>query len=133
MANCIIFQITVVCDWESSRPLLCSKLITTFQDVLTDVKSGILLFFKLCTNRYSFGHSNAPLFHHHSLRGCRTVTWQSWRSKKNCGSFESPKPYLLVHNLKNSRIPLLMSVRTSWKVLIYYIGGILMILNRPPL
>ena len=36
------------------------------------------------------------------------------------GSFE--KPYLLALNLKNSIIPLLTSVRTSWKVTIYYIN-----------
>ena len=33
-----------------------------FQDVLTDVKSGILLFFKLCTDTYGLGLSNEPLF-----------------------------------------------------------------------
>ena len=32
------------------------------QDVLTDVKSVVMLFFKLCANRYGFGLSNEPLF-----------------------------------------------------------------------
>ena len=49
------------------------------------------------------------------------------------GSFESPKPYLFALYLKNSIIPLLTSVRTSLKVPIYYIKGVLMILNRTPL
>ena len=46
------------------------------------------------------------------------------------GSYESPKPYILVNNLKNSRIPLLTSVRMSWKVAINYINLVWMILNR---
>ena len=36
--------------------------IATFQDILKDVKSDILLFFKLCTDRYGLGLSNVPLF-----------------------------------------------------------------------
>ena len=36
--------------------------IVTFQDVLTDVKSGTMLFFKLSGNRYGLGLSNEPLF-----------------------------------------------------------------------
>ena len=34
----------------------------TCQDILTDVKSGTMLFFKLSANRYGFGLSNEPLF-----------------------------------------------------------------------
>ena len=56
-----------------------------------------------------------------------------WVTMIKSGSFESPKPYLLIHNFKNSRIPLWTSIRTSWKVTIYYIKGVLMILNRIPL
>ena len=56
-----------------------------------------------------------------------------WAMMIKSGSLESPKPYLLVHNLKNSRIPLLTSLRMSWKVAIYYIKWVLMILNRTPL
>ena len=68
--------------------------------------------------------------------GSPTLTGHSfaapWAMMIKSGSFESPKPYLLVHNLKNSRMPLLTSVRTSWKVAIYNIKGVLMILNRTP-
>ena len=56
-----------------------------------------------------------------------------WVTMTKSGSFESPKPYLLVHNLKNSRIPLLTSIRMSWKVAIYYTKRVFMILNRTPL
>ena len=44
------------------------------------------------------------------------------------GSFESSNPYLLALNLKNSLVPLLTSVRMFWKVPIYYINGVLVIL-----
>ena len=56
-----------------------------------------------------------------------------WVTMTKSGLFESPKPYLLVHNWRNSWIPLLASVRTSWKVVIYCIKGVLIILNHTPL
>ena len=71
------------------------------------------------------------------LFGLPTLTSHSfaapWVTILKSGSFESPKPYLFVHNLKNSKLPLLTSVRTSWKATIYFIKGVLMILNRTPL
>ena len=48
-------------------------------------------------------------------------------------SIESPKPYLLTLYLKNSIAVLVTSVWTCWNVPIYYINGVLMILNRTAL
>ena len=56
-----------------------------------------------------------------------------WAMMMKSGSFESPKSYLLALNLKNSIVPLLTSVRTSWKVTIYYINRALLILFGKPL
>ena len=56
-----------------------------------------------------------------------------WAMMMKSGSFESPKSYLLALNLKNSIVPLLTSVRTSWKVPIYYINRALLILKWKPL
>ena len=108
--------------------------------------------------------------HHHSSRGCKIVTCQSWKSEKSfamwvtlmwsgleswiffrsptlighnfaapwammmkSGSFESPKSYLLALYLKNCIVPLLTSVRTSWKVSIHYINRALLIFKWKPL
>ena len=51
-----------------------------------------------------------------------------WAMMMKSSSYESPKPYLLTLNLKNSISALLTSVKTCWKVPIYYINGVLVIL-----
>ena len=51
-----------------------------------------------------------------------------WAMMMKSSSFESPKLYLLTHNSKNSIAALLTPVRTWWKVLIYYINVVLVIL-----
>ena len=56
-----------------------------------------------------------------------------WAKMMKWSSFESPKPYLTILNKKNSIVPLLTSVRMCWKMEIYYINRVLMILNRTPL
>ena len=52
-----------------------------------------------------------------------------WAMMIKSDLYESPKPYLFAHNLENSIVPLLTSVRTSWKVSIYYINRALSKLN----
>ena len=51
-----------------------------------------------------------------------------WAMMMKSSSFESPKPYPLTFYLKNSIAALLISVRTCWKVPIYYINVFLVIL-----
>ena len=51
-----------------------------------------------------------------------------WAMMMKSSSFESPKLYLLTLNLKNIISALLTSVRTCWKVPIYYINRVLVIL-----
>ena len=53
-----------------------------------------------------------------------------WAMMMKISSFESPKLYLLTLNSNNSKAVLLTIVRTSWKLPIYYINRVLMILNR---
>ena len=80
-------------------------------------------------------HSSGPcgriFFRLPTLTGHSFAT--PWAMMMKSGSFESPKPYLLAPNLKNSIIPLLTSVRTSWKVTIYCINRALLILKWKPL
>ena len=52
-----------------------------------------------------------------------------WAMMMKSGSFENPMSYLLALNLKDCIEPLLASVRTSWRVPIYYITRGLLILK----
>ena len=56
-----------------------------------------------------------------------------WAMKMKSSTFESSKQYLLALHLKTSIVQLLTSVRMSWKVPIYDIIVVLMILNHTPL
>ena len=72
---------TVVCDWESSRPLLCCKL-PLFKTSRQTLKVVFCCFLSYVLIEYIEAFKWAT-FYYHSSRGCKTVTCQSWRSKKN--------------------------------------------------
>ena len=60
--------------------------------------------------------------------------WQvAWAMMTKSSSFKSPMPYLLTLFLKYSIPALLTSVRMCWKVPIYYINWVLVILNQTAL
>ena len=57
----VAFRFTVLCDWESSRPCLCSKL-ALFKTSWQMLKVILCCFFTLSANRYGLGLSNKLLF-----------------------------------------------------------------------
>ena len=84
---------------------------------------------------YCIGFSNPSLLNKSlppsTLEGHSFATPLAMMMKST--SFESFKPYLLTLNLKNSIAAISTSVRTCWKVPIYYINRVLVILYRTAL
>ena len=141
----------MVDDWESSKPRLCSKLAlfkTRLRNlkvinycflgsVQTNMTWGFQMSYYSSKESCRWAHLSVALGRVPDFFGSPTLTGHSFVAPRamimKSNSFESPKLYLLTHNLKYSIIPLLMSISMSWKVPIYYIKGVLMILNHTPL
>ena len=71
---------TVVYDWELSRPFLCSKFLlfkTSWQMLKVSLHC-----FQIKRQYMWLKAFKWTSFHHQSSRGCKTVTFQSWRSEK---------------------------------------------------
>ena len=145
---------TVVSDWESTKPHLCSKLSLfkmSWQMLKVPLQLSPLATSLPYLRTFQWGTVRPCI-----LRGIKSTTHQnrhrlilldkSWTVNFSLLYFLYPMKYRAIHYLigkvsdmvkmsqKGSIVTaLLASVRASWKVTIYYINATLLILNQQPL
>ena len=77
--------LTVVDDWESSKLHLCNKL-APFKTRLCTLKA-LNYWFSVVSKQVGLKTFKWATIHHHSSKGSKTVTCQSWKSEKNSATW----------------------------------------------